>query len=210
MAGALDQPAGAVEKLVGHPFQGDPAVRAAVEVDKALLSLAYRKHLLAGYYKPLAAGIGELVDPAQGDGAGAGWQRVNGHAASFRQECLWLAGRIISASECWIKTAGSARGFAPVRLATPRVPPAASAGPRCFSASRWRLRRVDRPARPGRSLQGAAATDRVCRRQRHAGSAPQSGRPSVVVVDPWRWRCAARFPAWYPTAAAAGACVHAD
>lgn len=61
MAGALDQPARMIEKLIGYPFQGDAAVRAAVLVNKNLLSLTHGEQLPTLVAEAPAAGIRQLV-----------------------------------------------------------------------------------------------------------------------------------------------------
>lgn len=58
---ALDKSLGAVEKLVGYPFQWNATVRAAVFVDKYLMSLAYRKQRLAKVHKSFAARVGQAI-----------------------------------------------------------------------------------------------------------------------------------------------------
>jgi len=43
MSGTLDQSSGAVEELVGYPFQADTAMRAAVFVEIDVLTLAHQE-----------------------------------------------------------------------------------------------------------------------------------------------------------------------
>jgi len=65
MAGALDQSAGAIEKLIRHPFKRNAAVGAPIDIDIGARSLAdHHQHFaVAGDAK--AAGVIELIEPAQ-------------------------------------------------------------------------------------------------------------------------------------------------
>ena len=68
MAGALDQSAGAVEKLMGHPFQRNAAMGAAIEIDIGPCSLTYHHQHLSVVMHRQAAGIRQLVESAQRGG----------------------------------------------------------------------------------------------------------------------------------------------
>ncbi|MNV88626.1 hypothetical protein D3C71_1828450 [compost metagenome] len=60
MCGALDQAGARVEKLVGVPFQCDPAMGAAVLVDIDPTFAAHGKQPLSIDLEPAAAGIDQL------------------------------------------------------------------------------------------------------------------------------------------------------
>ncbi len=68
MRGALDQPAGAVEKLVGHPFQRNAAVRASIFVNEYIGTLAHYQNTICTVDKAFAARIGQLIQSAQRTG----------------------------------------------------------------------------------------------------------------------------------------------
>lgn len=65
VTGALDQPARAVEKLVGHPFQRNTAMGAAIEIHVHLRSLAYHHQHLTAAMDRKTTGIGQLIESAQ-------------------------------------------------------------------------------------------------------------------------------------------------
>lgn len=68
VAGTLDQSAGAVEKLIGDPLQGDTAMGAAVDVNVGTVALAYHHQHFAIAFHSQTAGVGELVETTQGGG----------------------------------------------------------------------------------------------------------------------------------------------
>lgn len=68
VAGTLDQSAGAVEKLIGDPLQGDAAMGAAVDVNVDTVALAYHHQHFAVVFHSQTAGVGELVETTQGGG----------------------------------------------------------------------------------------------------------------------------------------------
>lgn len=68
MAGALNQFAGAIEKLIGHPFKWNAAVGAPVDINIGARSLADHHQHFAVTGHAQAAGVIELVEPAQRHG----------------------------------------------------------------------------------------------------------------------------------------------
>lgn len=68
MAGALDQSAGAVEKLMGHPLQRNAAMGAAIEIDIGPCSLTYHHQHLSVAMHRQAAGVRQVVESAQRGG----------------------------------------------------------------------------------------------------------------------------------------------
>lgn len=79
MAGALNQAAGVIEKLIGHPFQWDAAVRTAVLIDKHPGALTDGEQLATLDTKALAARIGEIGQLAE---PGEIWAVIIVHSGS--------------------------------------------------------------------------------------------------------------------------------
>ena len=65
MGGALDQPVGAIEKLVRDPLQGNSAVGTAVFVNKYPMSLTHCEECLALIEEAFAAWVGKVVQPTE-------------------------------------------------------------------------------------------------------------------------------------------------
>jgi hypothetical protein len=65
MVGALNQSAGAIEKLIGHPFKRDATVGAAIDINIGARSLAdhHQHFVVAGDTQ--AARVSKLIEPAQ-------------------------------------------------------------------------------------------------------------------------------------------------
>ena len=68
MRGALDQPAGAVEKLVGHPFQRNAAVRASILVNEYIRTLTHSQNTAITVDEAFAARVGQFIQAAQRTG----------------------------------------------------------------------------------------------------------------------------------------------
>tara|TARA_R110001592_G_scaffold111372_1_gene308373 strand:- start:14585 stop:15010 length:426 start_codon:yes stop_codon:yes gene_type:complete len=65
MAGALNQSARAIEKLIRHPFKRNAAVGAAIDINIGTLSLADHHQHFAVAGDTQAARVSKLIEPAQ-------------------------------------------------------------------------------------------------------------------------------------------------